>query len=242
MDVCYELVSFANRTFLIVTANFRFRFIFGILCRFLLLSTYLALSGPQVVQRSAKKFLQAATTSLWWTFLSLILHFIVFLQAYPWASNWWPAWVVYCQACALRSTCPHQLLRRILITSTTDCWPVLFLSSISLTWSYQRIFIMTLKHPLSNLLTLFSISFRTFQKSHPYIRTNITILLNSLSFVEGHTLCAFQTMFCILNAAPAFSLLLPTKCLSNKIFASHILFMWTCQMNFVSQSSSIHSG
>ena len=63
----------------------------------------------------------------------------------------------------VRSTCPYHLHRRILITSTTDCSPVMFLSSTSLTWSYHLIFIKVLRHPLSNLLTLFSISSKPFQ-------------------------------------------------------------------------------
>ena len=77
---------------------------------------------------------------------------------------------------------------------------------------------MVLKQPLSNLLTLFSLSFRPFQDSDPCIRTDITILLNSLSFVESETLCAFQTLSSILNAAPAFPILMPTSFLTSPSF------------------------
>ena len=152
------------------------------------LLTYLALSGPQVVHRSARKFPKAdrspaiAITSLWSRLFSLISRFIVLFQVYLGLTTFLLPVGVQLMAYldsllpGMRSTCPYHLHHRILITSTTDCCPALFLSLISLTWSYHLIFIMALNHPLSNLLALFSIYFKPLQDSHPYIRTDITIL------------------------------------------------------------------
>ena len=65
--------------------------------------------------------------------------------------------------------------------------------------------------PLSNLLTRTSTSHDPFHDSHPYIKTDITMLFNYLSFICVDISCSFQTLDNVLNAAPVLPILMPTS-------------------------------
>ena len=84
-------------------------------------------------------------------------------------------------------TGPNHLNRLTLNFSMMFSCPVLRLNSSSLTISNHLIFMNFLRQPISNLLTLSSISFRPFQNSHPYNSTKRTMLLNSFNFVRRDT-------------------------------------------------------
>ena len=116
----------------------------------------------------------------------------------------------YSLLCGMRSLSPYHLNRCVLNTSTTDCWPVLRFSSISLISSCHLTFIIFLKHLLPNLLPLFSMAFSPFYDLRPYFRREIRMILNSLSFAERDMLCASHILLSILNAALAFPILMST--------------------------------
>ena len=117
----------------------------------------------------------------------------------------------------LLRTWPYHLHRVTLNFSMTDGWPVLRLRSSSLTISNHLIYMIFLSHPLSNLLTHSSISFKPFQDSHPYNSTDKTMLLNSFKFVRSDILFSFQIFSMFLNAAPVLPILIPS---SIRIFPS----------------------
>ena len=142
------------------------------------LLTYLALFGPQVVHRSATRFLHAdlssasAITFSWSRFFSLVSRAIVRLQVSLGLPTLLLPAGVQLMAClgslqgGMCRACPYHFHRLLFITPITDGWPVLLLRSSSLTWSGQLMLHISFKHPFSNLLILFSTSFRPFQYSH----------------------------------------------------------------------------
>ena len=97
--------------------------------------------------------------------------------------------------------------------------PALTSSSSSLTLSNHWNFRIFLRHLPSNLRTLSSTSFRPFQDSQPYRRTDITMLLKSLIFVITYIPLSFHTLFMHLKAQLALFILTLTSHLftNNKL-------------------------
>ena len=170
-------------------------------------SLLLNLFRPQVVHRSATKLLHATLssalllTSSSWRFFRLISRVRVHRKvSFGLPTLLLPsgfqlrACLVILSSGILRAWLYH-FQSASLIFSTTLCWPVLLHSSSSFTWSYNRIFRILLRQLLSNLRTLPSVSFSPFHDSHPYKRTDMTIILKSLNFVVREVLSSFLTFF-----------------------------------------------
>ena len=138
----------------------------------------------------------SVNTFSWLSFCSLVSRAIVRLQVSLGLPTLLLPVGVQLIACfgrvqgGMRRTCAYHFYRRLFITPIIDGTPVVLLSSSSLTWYVHLLFNIFLRHLLSNLLALFSTSFRRLHASHPYINTEMTFLLKSLSFVGSVTLSA----------------------------------------------------
>ena len=106
---------------------------------------------------------------------------------------------LYCIAClgtiwyGILWTWPYHLHLLLLSSSTMDLFPVLRMSSFSLTLSNHYFFIIFLKHPNSNIPSHFSISFRPFHGLQLYASAEITTLWNSFNFVQRDMPFSFHT-------------------------------------------------
>ena len=93
----------------------------------------------------------------------------------------------------IRRVWPHHFQRAILIFSTTLCWPVVSLSSSSLTWSHHYIFIILLRQYLSKFGLFVPDFIWPFHDSQAWRSTDLTMTLNNFSFVPRDILSSFHT-------------------------------------------------